>query len=133
MSDPETIFVIVALGLILTRYFFELWLDGLNAAYVRKHADEVPEAFQGIMDEATYKKSVRYTLAKARFGTVSDSYSTAVLCVLLFSGLLASLFAQVVERTGQSAWGLAVALWAVILLMSLLSLPFSWYSQFRLE
>ena len=133
MSDPETIFVIVALGLILTRYFFELWLDGLNAAYVRKHADEVPEAFQEIMDEATYKKSVRYTLAKARFGTVSDSYSTAVLCVLLFSGLLASLFAQVVERTGQSAWGLAVALWAVILLMSLLSLPFSWYSQFRLE
>jgi STE24 endopeptidase len=133
MSDPDTIFAVVALGLILTRYFFELWLDGLNAAYARKHADEVPEAFQEIMDEATYKKSVRYTLAKARFGTVSDSYSTAVLCVLLFSGLLASLFAQVVERTGQSAWGLAVALWAVILLMSLLSLPFSWYSQFRLE
>ena len=39
MSDPETIFPIVALGLILTRYFFELWLDGVNAAYVRKHSD----------------------------------------------------------------------------------------------
>ena len=128
-----TSFEFVALGLILIRYFFELCLDGVNAAHVRKHADEVPEAFREIMDEATYQKSVQYTLAKARFGTVSDSYSTAVLCALLFSGLLASLFAQVVERTGQSAWGLAIALWAVILLMSLLSLPFSWCSQFRLE
>ena len=133
MSDFENIFAIVALGLILLRYFFELWLDGVNAAHVRKHADEVPEAFREIMDAATYKKSVQYTLAKARFGTVSDSYSTAVLCALLFSGLLASLFAQVVERAGQSEWGLAIALWAVILLMSLLSLPFSWWSQFRIE
>ena len=105
----------------------------MNAAHVRKHADEVPEAFREIMDAATYKKSVQYTMAKARFGTVSDSYSTAVLCALLFSGLLASLFAQVVERAGQSEWGLAIALWAVILLMSLLSLPFSWWSQFRIE
>ena len=128
-----TSFAFVALGLILIRYFFELWLDGVNAAHVRKHADEVPEAFREIMDAATYKKSVQYTLAKARFGTVSDSYSTAVLCALLFSGLLASLFAQVVERAGQSEWGLAIALWAVILLMSLLSLPFSWWSQFRIE
>ena len=133
MSDFENIFAIVALGLILLRYFFELWLDGVNAAHVRKHADEVPEAFREIMDAATYKKSVQYTLAKARFGTVSDSYSTAILCALLFSGLLASLFAQVVERAGQSEWGLAIALWAVILLMSLLSLPFSWWSQFRIE
>ena len=128
-----TSFAFVALGLILIRYFFELCLDGVNAAHVRKHSTEVPKAFREIMDAATYKKSVQYTLAKARFGTVSDSYSTAVLCVLLFSGLLASLFAQVVEQTGQSAWGLAIALWAVILLMSLLSLPFSWCSQFRLE
>ncbi|MBT7028840.1 MAG: M48 family metallopeptidase, partial [Verrucomicrobia bacterium] len=133
MSEPETIFAIVALGLILTRYFFELWLDGVNAAYVRKHSAEVPEAFREIMDAVTYKKSVQYTLTKARFGTVSDSYSTAVLCALLFSGLLASLFAQVVERTGPSVWGQAIALWSVILLMSLLSLPFSWWSQFRLE
>ncbi len=95
-----TSFAFVALGLILIRYFFELFLDGVNAAHVRKHSTEVPKAFREIMDAATYKKSVQYTLAKARFGTVSDSYSTAVLCVLLFSGLLASLFG-----TGHRALG----------------------------
>ena len=94
-------FAFVALGLILIRYFFELWLDGVNAAHVRKHSAEVPESFRETMDAVTYKKSVQYTLAKARFGTISDSYSTAALCALLFSGLLASLIAQVVERTGQ--------------------------------
>ena len=49
-----TPFAIVALCLILIRYCFELWLDGVNAAHVRKHADEVPEAFREIMDDATY-------------------------------------------------------------------------------
>ncbi|MBC8243020.1 MAG: M48 family metallopeptidase [Verrucomicrobia bacterium] len=133
MSDPDTIFALVALGLILLRYCFELWLDGVNAAHVRKHAAEVPVPFREIMDEETYRKSVRYTLAKARFGTFSDTYSTAVLCILLFSGWLASLYGLVADSTGQSPWGLAIALWAVVLLLSLLSLPFSWWSQFRLE
>ncbi len=133
MSDPENIFATVALGLILIRYFFELWLDGLNTAHVQKHADEVPESFRVVMDQAAYKKSVQYTLAKARFGTVSDSCSTALLCVLLFSGLLSSLFGQAVNWVGDSHWGLAIALWAVVLLMSVLNLPFSWWSQFRLE
>ncbi len=128
-----TPFTIVALCLILVRYCFELWLDALNAAHVREHANEVPEAFREVMDEATYKKSVHYTLAKAKFGTASDSYSTAVLCALLFSGWLASLFGQVTNWTGETPWGLALTLWTVILLMSLLSLPFSWWSQFRLE
>ena len=41
-----TSFALIALGLILFRYIFELWLDGLNAAHVRKHADEVPAAFR---------------------------------------------------------------------------------------
>ena len=89
-----TPFAIVALGLILLRYCFELWLDALNAAHVREHANEVPEAFRDVMDEGTYKKSIQYTLAKAKFGTASDSYSTAVLCALLFSGWLASLFGR---------------------------------------
>jgi STE24 endopeptidase len=128
-----TPFAIIVLGLILLRYFFELWLDSLNSDYVRRHADEVPEAFREIMDEATYRKSVRYTLAKARFGTLSDTYSTVLLCALLFTGWLATIFEQVAAWTGESAWGFAIALWIVILLMSTLSLPFSWWSQFRLE
>ena len=61
-----TSFAFIALGLILIRYFFELCLDGVNAAHVRKHSAEVPKAFRETMDAATYKKSVQYTLAMAR-------------------------------------------------------------------
>ena len=43
-----TSFAFVALGLILIRYFFELCLDGVNAAHVRKHSAEVPKAFREI-------------------------------------------------------------------------------------
>ena len=126
-------FATITLGLILIRYCFEFWLDALNAAHVRAHADEVPEAFQGTMDRETYKKSVRYTLCKARFGSISDTYSTALLCILLFSDSMANMFELIVKSTGESHWGLALALWIVILIISLLNLPFAWHSQFRIE
>ncbi len=45
-----TSFAFVALGLILIRYFFELYLDGVNAAHVRRHSAEVTKAFREIMD-----------------------------------------------------------------------------------
>ena len=51
--------------LILARWAAELWLSQLNRRHVLAHADAVPVAFRGIVDEPTYKKSVAYTLAKA--------------------------------------------------------------------
>src|SRR5207249_8117309 len=69
-------FVIIALVLILARAIAELWLSRLNERHVRAHANEVPSAFRRIIDNATYRRSVDYTLAKSRFGdvvTVFDS------------------------------------------------------------
>ena len=62
------IVVWITLGLILARLAAELWLASLNRRHVLAHADEMPPAFRGIIDEPAYKKSVAYTLAKGRFG-----------------------------------------------------------------
>ena len=83
-DEPKTIYVAVALGLVTLRYLFELWLDHLNTRHVKKHANAIPEPFKEIMDEQTYQKSVRYTLAKARFGTMSDTYSTVLVTASFF-------------------------------------------------
>ena len=49
--------------LILAKWAAQLWLEWLNSRYVRARAGAVPEAFQGVVDEPTYAKSVQYTLA----------------------------------------------------------------------
>ena len=56
------IVVWLTLGLIIARLAAELWLAALNRRHVLAHAGEIPPAFQGIIDEPTYKKSVAYTL-----------------------------------------------------------------------
>jgi STE24 endopeptidase len=121
------------LGLILARLVAELWLARLNRRHVLAHADEIPPAFRGIIDEPAYKKSVAYTLAKSRFGTVEDTFNVAVLLVILFSGILPWVFQLFAHWLGQSAWVMAAFLVSVGLAMSLPGLPFNWFSQFRLE
>jgi STE24 endopeptidase len=119
--------------LIFARWAAELWLSSLNRRYVLAHADAVPEAFRGVVDDATYKKSVAYTLAKARFGSIEETYGAIVLIVVLFSGVLPFAFHFFEQHHGASAWSMAAFLFVVGFAMSLPGLPLDWYSQFRLE
>ena len=48
-------FAVIALALILARAIAELWLSRLNKRYVRTHANEVPPAFRGMIDDAAYR------------------------------------------------------------------------------
>jgi STE24 endopeptidase len=123
----------LTLGLILARLAAELWLASLNRRHVLTHADAIPPAFQGIIDEPAYKKSVAYTLAKGRLGNVEGASDTAVLLVVLFSGVLSWAFHLFSQGLGQSAWAMAAFLFAAGLAVSLPGWPFDWYAQFRLE
>ena len=126
-------FAVTALVLILARWLTELWLSRINQRHVFAHAAAVPEPFRGVIDEATYRKSVDYTLAKARFGNLADFYDLIVLLVVLFSGVLPWAFAQALQHWGNSIWTLAGFLLVVGLALSLPSLPLDWYAQFKLE
>jgi STE24 endopeptidase len=124
---------IVAVLMVL-RLLFELWLDALNRAEVRRHASSPPAAAAAIMDEATYAKSVAYTLAKSRFGALAGVFDTLVLAMVVFGGVLPHLFAT------TSAWAPPAAMWddALFLflagvLLSVPGLPFDWWSTFRIE
>ncbi|HEY9508909.1 MAG TPA: M48 family metallopeptidase [Verrucomicrobiae bacterium] len=128
-----TIAALVAVVLILLRLMTEQWLAWLNRQHVRQHAAAVPDAFRGIIDEETYNKSVRYTLAKSRFGQVEEVYGTIVLLIVLFSGVLPWTFQFFQQTFGQSAWAMAAFLFSVMIALSLPGMPFDWYSQFRLE
>src|SRR5437870_12810149 len=93
--------------LIFARWAAEVWLSNLNRRHVLAHADAVPEAFRGIVDEPTYKKSVAYTLAKARFGNIEETYGVIVLLVFLFTGVLLLALPFFAHYHATSAWTLS--------------------------
>ena len=126
------VLLVVAVLLIL-RLVGELVLSALNRAEVRGHRAP-PPAVSAIMDGPTYARSVDYTLAKSRFGTVTDIFDSLLLAGVVFGGVLPPLAAHVL------AWGAPGAAWTgaafiviAVLLLSVFSLPFDAWEAFRLE
>src|SRR5947208_7180385 len=128
-------FAVTALVLILARAITELWLSRLNQRHVRAHANEVPRAFGGMIDEATYCRSVDYTLAKNRFGDVAGMFDAVVLIAVLFSGVLPWAFGRFSASAsfGTSIPAMTGFLFATGVALSIPGLPFAWYAQFKLE
>jgi STE24 endopeptidase len=122
--------VAVLIGL---RLAAQLLLNALNASEVRRHAAGPPPAVAAIMDQATYVKAVDYTLAKLRLGSLEEIYEAAVLAAVVFSGLLPWLYAPFLTWAPGRAWSGALYLLAMGALLSVPSLPFDWWGQFRLE
>jgi STE24 endopeptidase len=124
---------IIALVLILARAVAELWLSWLNQRHVRAHANEIPLPFSGRIDEATYRRSVDYTLAKSRLGDVVAIFDAVLLIAILFSGVLPWAFEKFVSAFGTSVLAMAGFLFATGIALSVVGLPFAWYAQFKLE
>src|SRR5213080_3016073 len=126
-------FAIVALVLILSRAITELGLSRLNQRHVRAQANEVPPAFRGIIDEAMYRRSVDYTLAKSRFADIAAVFDAVLLIAVLFSGVLPWAFGRFSASCGSSMFAMAGFLFVTGIALSIPGLPFAWYAQFKLE
>jgi STE24 endopeptidase len=126
-------FAIIALVLIFARATGEICLSGLNRRHVCARAKEIPPAFRGIIDEVTYCRSVDYTLAKNRLGNVITVTDAVLLIGILFSGVLPWAFGKFVAALGTSVFAMAGFLFAIGIALSIVSLPFGWYAQFKLE
>lgn len=118
---------------ILLRLAAQLALEALNRTEVRRHSDARPEELSGVMDAATYAKSVDYTLAKSRFNSFETMWEVVVLGAVLFSGLLPWWWAKFNGLAPGAAWSGALFLVGTMIVLGLPNLPFAWWSQFRLE
>src|SRR5262249_27463029 len=81
----------------------------------------------------TYAKSTAYTLAKSRLSQIEDTYDTAILLLVLLSGVLPWVFEWFNHHLGQSVWAMTAFLFCTGVALSIFSLPFEWYGQFHLE
>ena len=119
--------------LILGKLGAELWLNRLNRRHVLAHSLRIPDAFKGIIDDPTYSKSVQYTLAKSKLDKIETIYNSVLLLLVLFSGILPWAFDFFTHQLGNSAWVMAVFIFAVGIVLAIPGLPLDWYAQFGLE
>jgi STE24 endopeptidase len=131
--NPSSIVLAAAILLIAARWAAQFCLSRLNEQNVRAHANAIPDVLKGVVDDATYATSVKYTLARNRFGQVEDAFDAALLVAILCSGLLPWAFRLSTNALGTSAAAMAAFLFIVGVVLALPGLPFQWYDQFRLE
>lgn len=110
-----------------------LVLEWVNLKYLNKHAADLPESVKGIMDEATFAKSVDYTQAKTRFSSINTLYDTAILAIILLCGFLPFIYEGLSAFLGYGLFSQALVFILSMFLIGLPSLPFSWWSTFKLE
>lgn len=119
--------------LILAKLAAQFWLERLNRGEVLRHRERVPEAFREVVDEPTYGKAVEYTLAKSKFSQFELPWGTAVLLLVLLTGVLPRSYEAWRGAAGSGAWALSGYLLAVGMVLAIPDLPLGWVEQFRLE
>lgn len=131
--------ILVVVLLVALKLIFQVVLNRLNCSAVRSAASGgLPPALSGVMDEATFRRSTEYTLAKSRLGLGETFYDALLLLALVIPWIdgrapLVLLWETFSDPLGGGVWGQSAALFAVGMVLSLPALPWEWYDQFRLE
>ena len=76
------LFVLLLLAATLTRS----WLNQRQVAAVRRHREEVPEAFRDQIDLAAHQKAADYTVASAKLSRWDTLLDTVIVLLLTLGG-----------------------------------------------
>lgn len=129
MHNFTVLFLIMLSLSVVVRF----WLNQRHIAHIQANRAEVPDAFKDKISLQDHQKAADYTTTKNRFSRLPALYDTALLLVWTLGGGLAWLDSNV-QSLGLNPMltGISVIL-ALMLISSVLDLPFSAYSTFVIE
>ena len=126
-------FSILFTAALLLTTLARLWLARRHLAHIAAHRSGVPQAFREQIDLAAHQKAADYTSAKTRFSMLGVLFDAALLLAFtLGSGIQWIADACLHAFSTPIAQGMAVIV-SVLLLSSLLEMPFNLYRTFVIE
>ncbi|MBY0577246.1 MAG: M48 family metallopeptidase [Gallionellaceae bacterium] len=131
MTATQFTFIFIAALLLTT--LARLWLASRHLAYIAAHRDAVPEVFRERIALDDHQKAADYTSAKTRFGMLGILFDAALLLMFTILGgiqFIAGLCNSWFDT--PLAQGMSVIV-SVLLISSLLEMPFNLYRTFVIE
>ena len=106
---------------------FGYWLDFLNLSHLQEYGSVIPPEFEGHIDQALLIKTRDYTVERTRFGFISSLFNNIVFLLFIFSLL-----------DMYNSWIISLKYSFIFFLLityaeTLISMPFSLYSTFKIE
>lgn len=126
-------FTNIFLVMLATSTLVQLWLARRQAHYVRTHQTAVPDAFAEKITLEDHQKAAHYTLTKNRFGQLMLVIEVLILLLWTLGGLLNWLDQSWRGMEWSSLWTGVAVIVSMMVLSSLIDLPSSIYSTFRIE
>ncbi len=124
------IYAIIILSTILLEFTLSLIADLLN---LKNLSGELPKEFEAVYDQETYKNSQEYTRVNTKFGFITTAFGLTLTLGFWFSGGF-NFLDQTVRNWGlNSIWTGLFYIGILVMVKSILSLPFSIYSTFKIE
>jgi STE24 endopeptidase len=124
---------LIFLAAVLAGTATRLWLANRQIAAVTRHRARVPEPFAQAISESDHHKAADYAAARTRLGRIETLLDALVLLGLTVGGGINAIDRFSRQLTLAEPWHGAVVILGVLLVVSLLGLPLSLWSTFRLE
>ncbi len=109
------------------------WLATRQIAAVRAHRDRVPEQFEGQVELVDQQKAADYTVARAQLGRVDAAADAIMRLTFTLGGGIALIDSLWARAHLAQPWHGALVIGTTLLALSLIHLPFSLWSTFRIE
>jgi len=112
---------------------FSYWLRHINLRHLKLYGNQVPEGFEGAIDEEKLRVSSAYTFDSSRLGLWESLFDNALLIVFLFGGVIV-LYDRLVNGLTGSFVASGVLFFLILSwAQSVLGTPFDLYGAFRIE
>ena len=126
---------ITALFLIalFSNLIIEVWLNIKNQLHIGKHRDKVPEEFSEVVSLDAHQKAADYSRAKLQLGRLGLVYDVAIILFMTLGGGFQEIYNLWLNSGLEPIWRDVLFLISTLWVLSLLHLPFSIISTFKIE
>ena len=127
--DFTVLFAVLVVAMVATK----LWLASRQIRFVAAHRDAVPRQFAESIPIAAHRRAADYTVVRTRLSMLEIIVSAALLIGLTLLGGVQILDRLVSAWLGEGYAGQIALVAAVVVVTSVVDLPFDYYCQFVIE
>ena len=126
-------FTLIFLAALTLTTVARLWLARRHLAHIAAHRSSVPDEFREQIQLSDHQRAADYTSAKTRFAMLSVLFDAAALLAFTLGGGIQFVADLCAEQFASTLVQGVATIVAVLLLSSLLEIPFELYRTFRIE
>ncbi|WP_321276728.1 M48 family metallopeptidase [Thiomicrorhabdus indica] len=118
---------------LILNLILELWLNIKNQFHIGAHREKVPDDFSDVVSLDAHQKAADYSRAKLQLGRLGLFYDAAIILFMTLGGGFQDIYNLWLQTTLEPIWRDVAFLLSTIWFLSILHLPFSIMSTFKIE